>query len=338
MTQKAASDGGQHRMPPPRTATRAVPPRSARTRTPAPLSRRQQPRALRAAPAASHRAPTRPVTHAAGSVPRLGGGPPTEPPPVCRHPWEWPLTAAALLVTAVVLAAAGHTLSTAEGAALWGAGILFAGVPGTCWAASGLLQARQRAHSVRISPTQFPEAEHAIRRLSAQMGLECTPEAYVCQDGGRLRSWAGSHGPRRYIVVSSDLFEIGGRLRDPDALRFVVAHQLGHIAAGHTSFWLRTGTAAGRLVPVLGSSLSRAREYTADNYAHAHCPEGAHAIRLLVGGKHLYAQVNMSEMAERARTDRGPFLFLYNLLSSRPASTRRMAAIRDRTRAGRVFL
>ncbi|MFB9799588.1 M48 family metallopeptidase [Streptomonospora salina] len=241
-------------------------------------------------------------------------------------------------MTASVPAVSVHILWTAPGgAALWAAALVLTGIPVGCWASSGLRHARQRAQSVRISPTQFPAADHAIRLLSARMGLPCAPDAYVWPVAGGQRAWAPGHGRRRYIVVPGDLFETGGGVRDPDALRFVVAHQLGHIAAGHASLWLRASTAPGRLVPLLGPSLSRAMEYTADDHAHAHCPEGVHAIRLLAGGTRLYEQVNMSEMAERARTDRGLFLLLYNLLSSRPANTKRMAALRDPARPGRVF-
>ncbi|MUL40350.1 M48 family metallopeptidase [Streptomonospora sp. PA3] len=331
MTHTAASDGGPHRLQPLRSAARPRTPHTAAARAAAALPRREPQLRPARVGTGSVRAPADPGA-------RVGGAALTEFAPVARHPWEWPLAAAAAAVTACLLAAVIHTLLTGEGAAVWAAGLVLAGVPAGCWAEGGLQHAKQRAQSVRISPTQFPEAHHAIRRLSAQMGLACAPDAYVHPAADRPRSWAAGHGRRGYVVVSGDLFDSGGRLRDPDALRFVVAHQLGHIAAGHTALWLRAATAAGRAVPVLGASLSRAMEYTADNHAHAHCPEGVHAIRMLAGGAHLYAQVNMSEMAERARTDRGPFLLLYNLLSSRPANTKRMAALRDRTRPGRVFL
>ncbi|GAA1763079.1 M48 family metallopeptidase [Streptomonospora arabica] len=342
MTQTAASGDGQRRLPPRRSAARTRAPRAAAARAPAQLVRRDpQLRPARAGAGAGHapaHTPVRPAPVPAGFGPRAGDAAPNEPLAVSRHPWEVPLTLAAVLVTCCVIGAAVHTLWTGEGAALWAAGLVLAGIPGGCWAAAGLRHARRRAQSVRISPTQFPDADHAIRRLSAGMGLAGAPDAYVYPAASAgSRAWGIGHGRRGYIVVPGDLFDSDGRLRDPDALRFVAAHQLGHIAAGHASFHLRAVTAPARLVPVLGAALSRAMEYTADNHAHAYCPEGVHAVRLPAGGARLYTQVNMSEMAERARTDRGPFVFLYNLLSSRPANTKRMAALRDRSRPGRLF-
>ncbi|WP_082126889.1 M48 family metallopeptidase [Allosalinactinospora lopnorensis] len=261
----------------------------------------------------------------------------TQSPVVPRHPWELPLLVAAVAVTLTIVVFALHTLWTSLTDPQWPLLALLA-LPAGFWAVRGLLHAEQRAQSIKISPTQFPEAHRVIRTLSARMGLRSAPDAYVCHRGGRLSSAASGHGLRRYIVISSDLFEVGGRLRDPAALTFVVAHQLGHIAAGHTSFWRRLGTSVAAVVPVLGASLSRAMEYTADDHAHAYCPEGAHAVQLLAGGKYLYPRINLGEMADRARTERGPSLFLYNLFSHRPVNIKRMAAIRDRSSPGRVFL
>ncbi|GAB3478616.1 M48 family metallopeptidase [Nocardiopsis coralliicola] len=259
----------------------------------------------------------------------------TEGPALERHPWELPLLVLCSAATLLLPLAAAMLLwiGAVPG---WAPAVLIA-VPAAYWSVGGLRHAEQRAEAVRVSPTQFPEAHAEIRRLSADMGLRSTPDAYVAAPG-RRRTGAGGHGTRRYIVVPAELVALGGRLRDPAALRFVLAHQLGHIAAGHASYWRRTATAAGRVLPLLGPALARAMEYTADNHALAHCPEGAHAVRLIAGGPHLYQEVHMGEMAERAGRDRGGFLFVHNLLSRRPAAVKRMAAIRDRTRPGRLFL
>ncbi|MES0833806.1 M48 family metallopeptidase [Nocardiopsis tropica] len=257
--------------------------------------------------------------------------------PTPAHPWEGPLLAACAAVTLVMAAVLARTVWSATGS--WECVVCaLAAVPVVCWAARGLLYARRRAESVKISPTQFPEAYRTVVSLAADMGLPRPPEAYVRIGGGPCGTDASGHGRRRYLVLSDALFDGGGGLRDPEALAFLVAHQLGHVAAGHTGFWRRMATIGGDLVPGLGSALSRAMEYTADDHAYSRFPEGAHAVRLLAGGARLYTRVNMGEMADRARTDRGCSLLLYHLLIRRPSNTRRMAALRDRTRRGRVFL
>lgn len=257
--------------------------------------------------------------------------------PAAAHPWEKPLLALCVAVSVGLLAVALRLVWSVSGSVPWTVLALFT-APLTCWSVRGLRYARERAESVRISPTQFPEAYRMVVSLSAEMGLARTPEAYVRLGPLSARADAGAHGLRRYLVLPDALFDGGGRLRDPDALAFLVAHQLGHITAGHTGYWRRVATLGAELLPGLGAALSRAAEYTADNHAHAHLPEGTHAVRLFAGGPNLYPRVNMGEMAARARTDRGCSLLLYHLLSRRPSNTRRMAALRDRSRRGRVFL
>ncbi len=257
--------------------------------------------------------------------------------PATAHPWEQPLLALCVTVTLAFALAALRLVWSVSGSALWTALALFT-VPLVCWSARGLRYARERAESVRISPTQFPEAYRIVVSLSADMGLARPPEAYMRLGPVSARADADAHGLRRYLVLPDALFDGDGRLRDPDALAFLVAHQVGHVAAGHTGYWRRVATVGADLVPGLGSALSRATEYTADNHAHAHLPEGAHAVRLFAGGPNLYRRVNTGEMAARAHTERGCSLLLYHLLTRRPSNTRRMAALRDRTRRGRVFL
>ncbi|GLU49144.1 M48 family metallopeptidase [Nocardiopsis ansamitocini] len=252
-----------------------------------------------------------------------------------RHPWELPLLLTCLVITVGMAAALSR--------ALW----IHSGTPGTAalamlgtitgyWLIRGLIEADHKARSAKVSPTQFPEVYRMLRELSAAMDLRRVPAVYV-GPGRRPLLGAAGHGSRRYVVLDPDLFELGGRLRDPEALRFLIAHELGHIAAGHTGYWRRLGSCAGSLLPGVGSSLSRAMEYTADDHAYAHCPDGAHGLRVLVGGKYLYPYINLGEMAERARTERGFFSLLHNLLSRRPSTVRRLAAVRDRSRPGRVF-
>ncbi|MBE2998809.1 M48 family metallopeptidase [Nocardiopsis sp. HNM0947] len=257
--------------------------------------------------------------------------------PAPAHPWELPLLAVCVTITLALAAGALHLLWTLTASVVW----TLAPVPAVlavCWVARGLRYARHRAESVKVSPTQFPETHRLVVSLSEAMGLARAPEVYVSTERHPRRTDASAHGLRRYLVLCHDVFEVGEHGRDPEALAFLVAHQIGHVAAGHTGYWRRVSTLGAELLPGVGAALSRAQEYTADHHAHAHLPEAAHAVRLLAGGRRLYRRVNMGEMADRARTDRGCSLLLYHLLARRPSNTRRMAALRDRSRPGRVFL
>lgn len=202
----------------------------------------------------------------------------------------------------------------------------------------GLTYATPRVNGVQMTPTQFGEGYRMVVEAAARFGLEYVPDAYVVLGNGQINAYASGHGFRRFVVVYSDLFEIGGAARDPDALQFVIAHEVGHIAAGHTSYWRQLATIVGMNIPVLGSTLSRAQEYTADNHGYYAQPTGAPgAIGVLSAGKYMLTAVDFDQFADRATHERGFFTWAVNLMSSHPVLTWRAAALRDRTRGGSIL-
>ncbi|MEU2974069.1 M48 family metallopeptidase [Nocardiopsis alba] len=250
-----------------------------------------------------------------------------------RHPRETPILIGCVLVTLFTVAGAvSRALSGDPNEPL-----LLLSLPALVYFVRGQLYARQRVNGVRVTEHQFPEAYRMVVEASERLGMRQVPDAYVVLGNGVLNAFASGHGFRRYVAINSDLFEVGGRLSDPDALRFVIGHEVGHIAAGHTSFWRQFAVSVANVIPGVGSTLGRAQEYTADNHAYEYCPEGVQGMRILAAGKYLYRDVDFDDIADRARTDTGFFVTLVNLLSSHPINTFRFAALADRTRPGRVL-
>ncbi|MCE5288344.1 MAG: M48 family metallopeptidase [Nocardiaceae bacterium] len=216
--------------------------------------------------------------------------------------------------------------------------VLFVFIPLLIFIVRGLTVGSPQANGVKLSQTQFPEAYQMVVQAASRFGMRQVPDAYVVLGNGVVNAFSVGHGFRRYVVVHSDLFEIGGEARDPDALAFVIGHEVGHIAAGHASYWRLVGMAAVSYVPFLGSALSRAQEYTADNHGFCFRPEGAAgAIRLLTAGKYLNKFVDADVVADRASTERGFFVWLVNALASHPVNTFRGAALRNRMEHGRLM-
>ena len=253
-----------------------------------------------------------------------------------RHPWEIPvlvigvLMAVVAYVTAVLLVALGAVSD-------WM--LLALALPLVIFLARGLNYATMRVNGIQMSPTQFPDGYRMVVEAAARYGMEYVPDAYVVNGNGAVNAFASGHGFRRYVVIYSDLFEVGGRARSPEALEFVIGHEVGHIAAGHVSYWRQLSSTVIMGIPLLGSLLSRAQEYTADNFGYYTRPDGAHSmIGLLAGGKYLLGAVDFDQFADRATHDRGFFVTVANALSSHPVLTWRAAALRDRTRAGSILL
>lgn len=206
------------------------------------------------------------------------------------------------------------------------------------WFMRGQLMARLRVNSVKITPTQYPEAHAMVQEAAREFGLTRVPDAYVVLGNGMINAAASGHGFRRFIFVYSDLFEVGGRLRNPDALRFIIAHEIGHIAAGHASYWRWVGIFAANWVPIVGPALSRSQEYTADNYGYAHCPQGsAPAMATLAAGKYLNTSVDINAIADRAEDEKGFFVWTVNAAASHPVLAWRAHALRDRSTPGHLL-
>lgn len=257
-----------------------------------------------------------------------------------RHPREILSLVIAIVGSAILLALSVQELADAlrnrREANVYAVVLVFG--PLIVWFLRGQLWAQQRVRGIKITPTQYPEAFEMVASAAAQAGLRFIPDAYVVLGNGVINAAASGHGRRRYVFVHSDLLEVGGAARDPEALRFVIAHEVGHIAAGHTSYWRMLATLGAGWIPFVGSTLSRSQEYTADNYGMALAPAGAKAaMATLAGGKYLVRTVDVDTMADRATVERGFFVWFVNATASHPVLLWRMSALRDRRTAGRLL-
>ncbi|MDN5688529.1 MAG: M48 family metallopeptidase [Brachybacterium sp.] len=211
--------------------------------------------------------------------------------------------------------------------------------PVLVWWARAMMYARKRAMSVRMSPTQFPEGYRMVVEAAQRFGMRRVPDAYVQMGNGVVNAFASGHGFRRFVVINSDLFEVGGQSRDPEALRFVISHEVGHLAAGHVSYFRLVFTNVISMIPILGPAFSRSQEYTADNFGYSIAPAGAPGVMgLLSGGKYLGAEVNVNELADRAATDPSFFIHWANWSASHPVTTWRAHALRDRSKPGSLWI
>ena len=276
-----------------------------------------------------------------------------------RHPWELPLLGVGVAATLLSYLAWGGAIAgaiwlyAAEGEAavtkVWDyvsvlplvvqLVFLLPLLPLIIWWVRAILYAQLRATSVRMSPTQFPEGYRMVAEAAERFGMRNVPDAYVTMGSGVVNAFASGHGFRRFVVVHSDLFEIGGQGRDREALKFVIGHEVGHLAAGHVSYFRLLFSNMLSLIPLLGPAFSRSQEYTADNFGYSFAPEGSAGVMgLLSGGKYLNAEVNVHELADRAATDPSLFVHWVNWGSSHPITTWRAHALRDRTKPGALWI
>ncbi len=118
--------------------------------------------------------------------------------------------------------------------------------------------------------------------------------------------------------------------KSPELLRFVLAHEMAHHKLGHVSLWrLIIGVIPGILKP-LGTSTTRAQEYSADRLAVKVCSQHQGAMGLLVAGPWMYGDVDMEAWLEQCEDEHREFYVrIANLLSDHAVMVKRYKALHD---------
>ena len=84
--------------------------------------------------------------------------------------------------------------------------------------------------AVRVSERQFPHVYELVRDGSYILDLPDVPECYVVQDPQVNAMALGRDKP--FIVITTGMIN----LYDPEELRWVVGHELGHVLSGHAVY------------------------------------------------------------------------------------------------------
>jgi len=213
---------------------------------------------------------------------------------------------------------------------------IFYGVIGIAFGfiAHALFLAHVRGNAVRVSSHQFPELYDRCRKATASLGMDAVPEIYLMQAGGLLNAFATKLFSRRFVVIYSDLAD---QCQDPRQLDFVVAHELGHIAAGHLrwNFFLWPYM----LVPWLGPAYMRAREYTSDRcgiHVVNDLEASMRGLVVLATGGRLAMQADLKAFMDQ-RLEMGAFWpAVLELVSTHPHLCKRVAALQEFVQPGTV--
>jgi Zn-dependent protease with chaperone function len=204
--------------------------------------------------------------------------------------------------------------------------------------AHALFVAHVRGNGVRIGPNQLPDVWHKVVRASQQLGLPTVPEVYLVQSGGALNAFATKLLGRRFVILYSQLVDeclrAGPQVGDlPDELDFVIAHEIGHLAAGHLSWFLLPV----RAVPLLGPAYSRACEYTSDRCGHLVVDDlevSSRALAILAAGGQQGQRIDLDAFVEQRRSAGNFWMAVYELNASHPYLPKRIAALREHVSPG----
>jgi Zn-dependent protease with chaperone function len=193
------------------------------------------------------------------------------------------------------------------------------------WCIHGLLIARLRSESVRITPEQHPELHGTFTEVSRKLGLTEIPELYILQAGGFLNAFATRFTGRNFVVIYSSMAEILGT--SGPLMKFLMGHEVGHIHRKHLI--KKLALLPGTIVPLLNQAYHRACESTCDRYG-AYASEDLNAsmqaLTVLASGR-LAAQVDTGHFAVQHFNARGFFVSWHELASTYPTLSQRVAQI-----------
>jgi Zn-dependent protease with chaperone function len=188
------------------------------------------------------------------------------------------------------------------------------------------LVAHLRGSSIKLGPEQFPDLHARVAQFAGRMGMDRVPDTYIMQSGGALNAFAMRFLGANFVVLFSQLLDACG---DDEAARdMIIAHELGHIHAGHVRLqWLIIPAG---IVPFLGTALSRAREYTCDRYGLAGAGNSAGAVRgltILAAGPNHAARVNLAAFARQHADINTGLMTIGEWFGTHPPLTKRIAQL-----------
>lgn len=184
---------------------------------------------------------------------------------------------------------------------------------------------KEIANGVEITEAQLPEIYTIYAELAERMEVNPVPRLYMGNGNGTLNAFASKcQIKRHYIVIWSDLLDIAYEHGDFDGVKFVLAHELGHVKCGHVDLWRQAIMAVPRAL-FLGRSVVRAQEYTADRCGAYYAPEGAKSIMVLFAGKRMYRRCSVDAYrASNSNHKDGFWLKFTNFLSDHAVGMRRI--------------
>jgi len=188
--------------------------------------------------------------------------------------------------------------------------------------------------SLLVSSRQYPRLHAALKNASESLGLSEPPLMFVVNSSGSINALAVRFLKNRYVILYGSLLDLYlDDDSDVEELRFIIGHELGHHAAGHCHWFKEMFLAPAKIIPFLGLSLSRSREFSADRlgYLVAGSFEGsARGLASLAHGSKALNALTNTEVFENQEAERPALVaFVDQLFATHPRLSLRVKKLRE---------
>ena len=185
------------------------------------------------------------------------------------------------------------------------------------WFYKVYLVAYMKGNGICVSEKQFSNIFELYCDMAKNLGIKKIPPLFILQQGGLLNAFAIRLSGRNYIAIYSDVFSL--YKTDIEAVKFVLAHELGHVKRKHNQkrFW----TFPSSIIPFLTAAYSRACEYTCDNIGGSFISDETGKLQgllLLAGGKDIYREIDINNYLETAKQNRSFAVNFVNMFIFHP--------------------
>ncbi|MGD8408371.1 MAG: M48 family metallopeptidase [Thiohalophilus sp.] len=183
-----------------------------------------------------------------------------------------------------------------------------------------------KGNAVKVTEQQYPDLYRMHQECCARLEMDKIPELYLLCSDGMLNALATRFLRKNFVVLFSDI--VDALDERPEAVRFYIGHELGHIARNHLGWGPVLLPAS--ILPLLGAAYSRAREYTCDLHGLAcasNKEDAMYAMAVLAAGEKRWQNINFSSYLEQVAMTSGFWMSFHELIADYPWLSKRMARI-----------
>ena len=209
------------------------------------------------------------------------------------------------------------------------------------WIAREFFKAHIFGNSIRVNEMQFSEVYKIAVEMAKKMGVVRVPDIFIVNMEGRINALALRFIGHAYVILYASLVDLMLKRNAIKEMRFMVAHELAHHAAGHVSIFRAIFLYPVTYVPFLYKAYLRACQLTADRVALVVTGDLQSSQRALIslacGSEALSSKTNIVTFMNQEVEFLLFFGFLREIFSTHPRITKRVIWLENYGKAAQLY-